>query len=189
MPLINRYIFDRTVVLAAHNDRDIIEHGTGMLLRLNDSFLVITAAHVIKDYCDDPATIQLITTDEPSNWRFAPEGGDFVGGGIDEALDVGFLRLREPNSQLLQNKAFLGFADLEFFPNELEHELAIIFGMPGEAHQEERPGVHSFASFTYLTRFPGTPDWATVGIRPLEMELGYEDTVSDAFTSRQNPSA
>ena len=68
--LINRYIFDRTVVLAAHDDKSIHAHGTGMLFRIDSHSIVITAAHVIKDV--DPETIQLITTASPSNIRFTP---------------------------------------------------------------------------------------------------------------------
>lgn len=34
--LMNRHIFDRTVVLAAHNEKSIHAHGTGMLLRIDD---------------------------------------------------------------------------------------------------------------------------------------------------------
>lgn len=181
--LLNRYIFDRTVVLAIHDEHSIHSYGTGMLLRIEEQPLIITAAHVIKDV--DPETIQVITTEEPSNFRLAPRMGDLYGGDFDQDLDVGFLQIRSPQSPLLSRKRFLGLADLEFFPQNLTHDLAILFGMPGAEHREPIQGVHSFGSFTYMTSFPGDLDWASPGNRPAILSAGYDESVEDVFSGKQ----
>lgn len=183
--VVNRYIFDRTVVLAAHDGKGIHSHGTGMLLRICNQPIVVTAAHVIKDI--DPKTIQLITTEEPSNVRFAPAAGDLYGGDASEELDVGFLRIADPASRFLTNKRFLNLEDLEFFPTGLPSDLAILFGMPGTEHKERIRDVHSFGSFTYMTSFPGDMDWSAPGNRAAVLSIGYDETVEDVFTGRDVP--
>lgn len=182
-PIINRYFFDRTVVLAAHDKGTIKKYGTGMLLRIEKQVLVITAAHVIKDI--DPQTIQLITTEELSNRRFAPEAGDLYGGGVSDELDVGFLRIRIPDSPLLANKQFLNLADLELFPTGLTTDLAILFGMPGTEHKQPTRAAHSFGSFTYMTSFPDDLDWSAPGNRPVTLSVAYDESIEDAFTGQR----
>lgn len=180
--LMNRHIFDRTVVLAAHDEKSIHAHGTGLLLRIDDQPIVITAAHVIKDF--DPQTIQLITTEKPSNVRFTPGAGDLYGGDVNEDLDVGFLRIGDSATPLLANKRFLNFEDLEFFPSGLTTDLAVLFGMPGTEYKERIHDVHSFGSFTYMTSFPEEMDWSAPGNRPTLLTIGYDETVEDAFTGQ-----
>lgn len=180
--LINRHIFDRTVVLAVHNETAFTKHGTGMLLRVDGHPIVVTAAHVIKDV--DPRTIQIISTEAPSNVRFAPDSGDLFGGSLDEELDVGFLRVGDSAAPLLAGKKFLTLDDFDFFPTGLTEDLAILFGMPGTERKEPAPNVHSFASFTYLTEFPVDVDWSAPGHRPAVIPTGYEATVEDAFSRK-----
>ena len=180
--IMNRHIFDRTVVLAAHDEKGIHSHGTGMLLIVDNQPIVITAAHVIKDF--DPRTIQLITTEKPSNVRFAPAAGDLYGGDVSEELDVGFLRIGDSASPLLANKRFLTLEDLEFFPTGLTTDLAILFGMPGTEHKERIRDVHSFGSFTYMTSFPEDMDWSAPGNRSTLVSIGYDETVEDVFTGQ-----
>ena len=115
--LMNRFIFDRTVVLAVHDESSIRKHGTGMLLRVDNQPIVITAAHVIKDI--DTEAIQLITTEQPTNIRHAPAVGDLYGGDVSDELDVGFFRIRDLQSPLFADKKFLSLEDLEFFPTAL----------------------------------------------------------------------
>ena len=179
--LITRYIFERTVVIAVHDDKRITDHGTGMLLKIEDQPIIITAAHVIKD--TDPDTIQIITTEEPSNVRFSPAEGDCFGNASTE-LDVGFLRIK-PSSPLLSESRFLSIDDLEFFPTGLTTDLAIVFGMPEAAHKEPSRLVDSFASFTYMTSFPEDLDWSVPGNRPATISVDYDESVQDAFTGRQ----
>jgi hypothetical protein len=183
--VINRYMFDRTVVLAVHDENGIHDHGTGMLLRVENEPIVITAAHVIKSF--DPQTIQLITTEEHSNVRFAPAAGDLYGGDTSDELDVGFLRIVDPASPLLANKRFLCLEDLELFPTNLATDLAVLFGMPGTEHKEPIQDVHSFASFTYMTNFPEDLDWTAPGNRPTILSIGYDEKVEDVFTGGNVP--
>jgi hypothetical protein len=89
--LIVRHIFDRTVVIGIMKDECLVDHGTGMLLRIDDHHLVITAAHVIKNI--NPDDIQIISTEYLSNRRLSPVGGDLYGGDIEDDLDVGMIRL------------------------------------------------------------------------------------------------
>ena len=180
--LIERYIFDRTVVLATHDETKVLKFGTGMLLRVDNQSIVITAAHVIKNV--DPETIQLTTTEAPSNRRFAPSTGDIYGGEFSDELDVGFLRIRD-SASLLATKQFLSLEDLEFFPTGLTTDLAILFGMPGTEHKQPSPGVHSFGSFTYMTSFPEDVDWSASGHRPTTLSVGYEQLVEDTFTGQE----
>lgn len=180
--LMNRHIFERTVVLAIHDDKRIRAHGTGMLLRIDGQPIVITAAHVIKDF--NPETIQLITTEAPSNLRLTPGAGDLYGGDANDDLDVGFLRIGDSASPLLAGKKFLDLADLEFFPTGLTTDLAILFGMPGTEHKEPIRDVHSFGSFTYMTSFPEDLDWSAPGNRPTLLSIAYDEAVEDVFTGR-----
>jgi len=180
--IMNRHIFDRTVVLAYHDEKGIHGHGTGMLLQVDNQPIVITAAHVIKDV--DPQTIQMITTETPSNIRCSPSSGDLYGGDVSEDPDVGFLRIGDSTSPLLAGKQFLTLDDLEFFPTGLPTDLAILFGMPGTEHKEPICDVHSFGSLTYMTNFPEDLDWSAPGNRPTLLSIGYEETVEDVFTGQ-----
>lgn len=180
--LINRYIFDRTVVLAVHNEESILKHGTGMLLRIDGQPLVITAAHVIKDV--DPETIQLITTESPSNIRCSPRGGDLYGGAESEDLDVGFLRIGDSALPLLERKKFLTLDDFDLFPTELGTDLAILFGMPGTEHIQLGDDFHSFRSLTFQTGFPSDLDWSSPGSRPILLGIDYAEEVEDVFTGQ-----
>lgn len=180
--LINRHIFDRTVVLAVINETTITKHGTGMLLQVDGHQIVVTAAHVIKDI--DPRSIQIISTETPSNIRFAPRSGDLFGGGLNDELDVGFLRIEGSAAPLLIGKKFLTLDDFDFFPTGLTEDLAILFGMPGTEWKKPASDVHSFASFTYITEFPADVDWSAPGHRPAVIPTGYEATVEDAFSRK-----
>ena len=170
-------------MLAVHDGSTIKEFSTGMLLRVEDQPLVITAAHAIKDI--DPRSIQLVTTEVPSNHRFAPDGGDLYGGDVSDELDVGFLRIHNPHSLLLSKKQFLRLDDLEFFPTELTTDLAILFGMPETEHKEPTGNVHSFGSFTYMNSFPKDLDWSASGNHPAILTVEYDESVEDVFTRQQ----
>jgi hypothetical protein len=181
--LINRYIFDRTVALAIHNDRGIHGHGTGILMLMNGHPIVITAAHVIKN--TPPGMIQIISTEAPSNDRFAPDSGELYGGGVNDELDVGFLRLGDSAAPLLDGKRFLTLNDFDIFPHGLTTDLAILYGMPGELRKERLPNVHSFRSFGFMTRFSGDVDWSAPGHRPTVTLVNYAESVEDSFSSNE----
>ncbi|MBV6500089.1 MAG: hypothetical protein CJBNEKGG_02557 [Prosthecobacter sp.] len=180
--LMGHYLYKRTVVLAAHDETGFIDHGTGMLLKLDEAAVVITAAHVIKGR--DPSMIQLITTDKPSNIRFSPGKGDLFGGEVSEELDVGFLRI-DDTSPLLDQNEFLSLDDFDFFPTGLSDDLAILFGMPAVEHKVEGGNVHSFSSFAYLNSYPDDFDWSTPGNRPVTLSVDYEEVVPDVFSGKE----
>src|SRR5204862_3497841 len=124
----------------------------GMLLRINNQSLVITAAHVIKNL--DLQTVQLVTTNHPSDVRSMPEMGDLYGGNFNEDLDVAFLRIKDVSTPLLAGKRFIGLEDLDFFPLGLKTDAGFAFGFPWEEHREQSPDVHAFGSFGVFCRFP-----------------------------------
>lgn len=150
--IINQHLFERTVVLAAYNKNGIFNHGTGILVEVQGRKLVITAAHVVKGI--DPAAIQLITTEFPSNVRFEPRSGDLQGGDVGEELDVAFLYIDDAATPLLSAKRFVRLEDMELFPTGLKTDLAILFGMPGTEHEKPAKNVDVFKTFTYMTFFP-----------------------------------
>src|SRR5881394_1048081 len=92
-PAINRHIFDRSVVIAAHDEKQPFSHGTGMLLKLDEAALVITAAHVIDRY--ELKELQIVSAEEPSNVQNAPSGKDFARDKKLGGKDVGFLPLSD----------------------------------------------------------------------------------------------
>lgn len=180
--LIVRHVFDRTVVIGIMKNERLVDHGTGMLLRIDDNHLVITAAHVIKNI--DPNDIQIISTEYLSNRRLSPGGGDLYGGDIEDVLDVGFLRMNDPNSVLEAGKKFLTLEDFDVFPTGLDVELAILFGMPESLHEERTPDSHTFPSLAYLTQFPGDIDWTAPGNRPATVWSEYDEIIDDVFTGQ-----
>lgn len=182
-PAINRYIFCRTVVIAVHNEQTIIDHGTGMLLRIGDDHLVVTAAHVIRNY--PPESLQIISQEVASDVRVEPAHGDLFGGQVNADLDVGFLRLSSECVTRLIGKSFLTLNDFELYPNALSTDLAIVFGLPEQLHTQPQTNLHSFGSFTFLSNIPVDVDWTSPGSRPLELEIEYPQEVHDGFTHAQ----
>lgn len=178
--LINRYIFDRSVVIAAHDEKKPFAHGTGMLLRLEEAPVIITAAHVINTHT--PEELQIVSGEKPSNVRNAPSAKDFVGGVNFGETDVGFLHLTEDCVQKLGEKKFLTLDDLDVFPEGLAEDLAVIFGMPGTMHKVEHGIVHRYDSFSYYSNIPDDFDWASKKQRPVQVVMEYPQSVEDSFT-------
>ncbi|EDY20989.1 hypothetical protein CfE428DRAFT_1282 [Chthoniobacter flavus Ellin428] len=179
-PAINRYLFDRTVVIAAHNEQTPYDHGTGMLVRANDTPLIVTAAHVIERH--DVERLQIVAQEKPSNLRAAPEEKDFMSGVSDDDLDVGYLRPSEWCLRQLAHKSWLTLDDFELFPEGLAEDLTMTFGMPEAAHKTEHGIIHLYDSFLYQTNVPEDFDWGKPGSRPLNMRMEYPERVLDVFT-------
>ena len=177
--LINRYIFDRSVVIAAHDEKEPFDHGTGMLLMLAEAPIVVTAAHVINRH--KPEALQIVSAEKPSNIRNAPSGKYFKGGNKCGQTDVGFLHLSEDCANNLGNKKFLALDDFDLFPNGLAEDLAVIFGMPEDMHKVEQGIVHCYESFSYYSNIPTDFDWASTQQRPIQVVMEYPETVEDAF--------
>lgn len=178
--LINRYIFDRSVVIAAHNEKDPFDHGTGMLLSLEEANVVITAAHVIDKY--GPDQLQIVSAENASNIKNAPSGKEFVGGKKFGQADVGFLQLSDDSITKLDHKKFLTLDDLEIFPQGLAEDMAVIFGMPEELHKTEQGNVHRYESFSYYSNIPADFDWTSKKQRPVQVVMEYPENVEDAFS-------
>ena len=176
----NSYIFRRTVVLAAHRGGKLIGHGTGTLLQLEGDQLVVTAAHVVKDF--DASEIQVVATSEPSNLKNAPAFKDCFGGDWDEALEVAFLKVSKDCLSQLVEKVFLDPSDLEPYPINLTSDAILMFGMPEDSHKQLDSNSHVFSSFCYVTKKPLDIDWSYPGPRPVELEFDYPKVVDDLAT-------
>ena len=174
------YIFDRSVVITAHNGKEPIDHGTGMLLRVGDTPLVITAAHVIMRH--DLQYLQIGGTYEASNVRVEPSGKEFIGGEKEDELDVGFLSLTEESAAVLKSKKFLELNDLEPFPTNLSNDLVLIFGMPEALHHVDREIVHCYKSLSYIANQPADVDWTQLAKFPSSIMLEYPEEVNDSIT-------
>ena len=177
--IINRYIFDRSVVIAAHNEKQPFDHGTGMLLQLDEGVVVITAAHVIDKYKVEQ--LQIVSAEEPSNVRNAPTGKEFARDKKSGGKDVAFLLLSDDGIRKLKNKKFLRLDDLEVFPQGLSEDLAMIFGMPETMHREQGI-VHIYESFSYFSNIPADFDWKEAQKHPVQVVMEYPETVEDSFT-------
>ena len=67
-----------TPVVIVHDGKQILDHGSGTFLLIDGTPIVVTAAHVIKDYSDD--MIHIIGTFTPSDYRrITPVQMDFWG--------------------------------------------------------------------------------------------------------------
>lgn len=178
--LINHHIFDRSVVIAAHNEKEPLDHGTGMLLKLEEATVVVTAAHVINRY--KPDELQIVSGQEPSNVRNAPSEKDFQGGNKIGTTDVGFLHLAEESVQKLDKKKFLSLDDFDVFPEGVAEDLAVIFGMPEDLHMLEKENIHRYDSFSYFSNIPMDFDWSSKKQRPIQVAMEYPESVEDTFT-------
>ena len=178
--LMNRYIFDRTVVIAAHNEDQPFDHGTGTLVQIGDERIVVTAAHVVKRH--EPERLQIVGAENASNLRNAPVEKEVLGGGLDEDLDVGFIRVTPIVVERLKGKSFITLDEL--FPVGVSDDLSLNFGMPEAAHQKENNKVHRYDSFSYFTNIPDDFDWKSHEQRPLDVWMDYPAEVENTLTGR-----
>ena len=180
--LMNRYIFERTVVIAAHNEDEPFDHGTGTLVQIGDERIVVTAAHVVRRH--EPERLQIVGEERVSNLRSAPVAKEVLGGGLDDKLDVGFVRITPDLVARLHGKAFIGLEDIELFPVGVSQDLSLNFGMPEAAHQEEQEKFHRYDSFSFFTKVSDEFDWKSGKRRPLDIWMDFPAEVDNTFTGR-----
>jgi hypothetical protein len=117
------------VCVVRHDQTKIVDHGTGVLVRLDGHHLVVTAAHVLRD-CT-LRDLQLIHTKALSNERISFVRREFFGGTPADKLDVGILEIATDSLPLLIEKEFIS---MDYFfnpPVELTGELVVAHGYPG----------------------------------------------------------
>lgn len=181
-PFINRHLFDRSLGIVAHDGMKPLEHGTGMLLGLEEGPVIVTAAHVIKPFKREQ--LQFLTTERPSNFLAAPTRLEFLGGETFGELDLGFLQPTPMSVRLLDEKKCIRLEELDVFPTDLSSDLAICFGLPEAIHQVQGHNIHCYNTFTYLTNIPDEFDWNGEDKPSNSIFMEYPKAVEDVFTGR-----
>jgi hypothetical protein len=185
LPKITRWIIDHSVGIIGHNNVKPLEHGTGILLRLEEEPIVLTAAHVVAPYT--PQNLQLCATEKPSNIKVAPYEKVALGGGNLEVLDLAFLRLSPLTLEFLRAKTFLSLENIEIFPRGLENDLPIVSGFPEADHEIEGKIVHCYKLFTYFANNLDAIDWFSEQERQQHFTVEYPHETKDAFTQKYLP--
>lgn len=181
-PKISRYIIDHSVGIIAHDDVKPLEHGTGILLQLEEEPVVLTAAHVVAKY--QPSQLQFCATETPSNVKVAPREKVAIGGGGLELLDIAFLRLSPQALAGMSERKFFTLEDIEVFPKKLDSDLAIFSGFPEEDHEVEGVNVHRYGLYTYFPNTLDEVDWFAEDGRQKHFTLEYPRETVDAFTKK-----
>jgi hypothetical protein len=170
-------------VVVVHDGNQIIDHGSGTFLLVDDTPIVVTAAHVIKDYSDD--MIHIIGTFTPSDYRrITPIDKDFWGGGIGELLDIGYLILPKDCIDNFGIESFVTIDRIELFPTELSTDLIVFYGMPEILHDRLSEHRDRFQPFMYGAGIGDETDWAKPGNRQLELTMEYPIIVRDTITAQ-----
>lgn len=183
---IEQYLFDRTVGIIAHDGGPRpIEHGTGILLQLDEEPIILTAGHVIAPYTTEQ--IQILATRQMSNIRVTPASKEYTGAGQLVEIDLGFLRLSEETLLGLRERKFFNLDDLEVFPTNLATDMPAVFGLPEEEHIERGQRIHRFGTFCYFPNNLEDIDWHSDEDRPRSLTIEYPDEVENAFTRTVQP--
>lgn len=177
---INRYMLNRTVTIVAHDDVDYLDHGSGVLLELEEAHVILTAGHVIMKR--EPQNIQIIASKGMTNERLAPIAKARRGGKIFGSVDVGYLRLNPADLQRLAAKKFLKLADLEVFPPNLSTDLVMLQGMPEERHTVRKSAFHTFESYAFFSKLEQEIDWTRK--RPVQIEVEYPPFILNALSDQ-----
>lgn len=189
--ILSRHLTKLTPVVVIHDGEQIIDHGSGTFLLIEDLPVVITAAHVIKDYSDD--MIHLVGTLTPSDYlSIAPLQKDFMGGDIGDSLDVGYLIFPNECISYFGIESFATPDRLELFPQRLSTDLTVFFGMPEVFHDQPSERADRFQPFMYAAGIEDDTDWSKPGNRQLELKMEYPIIVKDTITAQDvqthNPS-
>jgi hypothetical protein len=177
------FIHCRTVVVAAHKDSRIIDHGTGLLFEIEGDIICATAGHVVAPYSVD--RIHIIASEKPSNLQMKPVDMAWLGDGRQTENDVAILRLPKEFSQIFPTRRFHSINDLEIDPRGLESDGAVACGAPESDHAEEPPKFHRFQTFTFLTSFNSGCEWTPpFGDVPL-FEIPFPTEVVDGLTGKK----
>jgi hypothetical protein len=188
--LLERHINHHSVIVAAHDDSKVIDHGSGTLFKIEDTYLVLTAAHVIKDYAE--GEIDIIGTFAPSAIRVAPLRKTYWGGSMFDKLDVAYLVLPEECLSLFGHESFLTLDAMELYPEELSKDLTVFLGYPDVQHDRPNERHERFQPFMYAAGIGDDIDWSQDWRRPIQINMEYPLTVLNARTNRNavlpNPS-
>jgi hypothetical protein len=180
--VLQRYINQHTVVVTAHDGSQVIDHGSGTLFKIDGTCLVLTAAHVIKDYAE--SDIDIIGTYEPSSVRVAPIRKRFWGGSMSDPLDVAYLVLPDECLSLFGPQSFLTLDAMELYPEQLPTDLTVFFGFPEVQHNKPKERHERFQPFMYVAGIEYDVDWAQNSHRPIKIKMEYPLTVLDARTQK-----
>lgn len=177
---INRYMLNRTVTIVSHDEVDYLDHGSGVLLQLEEAHIVLTAGHVIMK--KPPESLQIIASERMTNEKFAPTAKARRGGKIFGGVDVGYLRLNPTDLHRLTGKSFLKLTDLELFPPTISTDLVMLQGMPEVRHTVKDSARHTFESYTFMATLDRDVDWA--GKRPVQIKVDYPHFIENALSDQ-----
>lgn len=169
-----------TVVVTAHDGTQVIDHGSGTLLMINGTPIVVTAAHVIKNYPENE--IHIVGNTTPSDRRIAPIKKEFWGGNPGESLDVGYLVLPHDSIDYFGNESFATLDRIDLYPESLSTDMTVFIGMPEVLHDRPAKQHERFQPFMYVAGIDDDTDWSRTGNRQLELTMEYPKIVPDAMT-------
>jgi hypothetical protein len=178
--ILELYINQHSVVVTAHDGSQVIDHGSGTLFNIEGTYLILTAAHVIKNYAE--GDIDIIGTYAPSSVRVAPIRKRYWGGSMFDKLDVAYLVLPEECISLFGHESFLTLDAMELYPEQLPKDLTVFFGFPDVQHDRPRERHERFQPFMYVAGIEDDIDWSQEWQRPTQIKMEYPHTVLDART-------
>jgi hypothetical protein len=188
--VLQQHINRHTVVVAIHDGSQVIDHGSGTLFMIDGTCLVLTAAHLIKDYAEQ--YIDIVGTYEPSSVSVTPICKKFWGGSMSDELDVGYLVLPDECLSLFGPQSFLTLDAMELYPERLSSDLTVFFGFPEVQHDKPKERYERFQPFMYMAGIENDIDWSQSSNRPTQVKMEYPFKVSDALTLKDivlpNPS-
>lgn len=120
--------WDSTVAIVAENPQLLFQLGTGTLVRIADTFLVVTAAHVVLDAHNYNWTMGISGAQKKfiilgSDWSCSGEGGD------PGVLDIAIHKLAQDAVTNLAGKEFINLSDLTT-PSNYSTGYYCLFGYP-----------------------------------------------------------
>ena len=181
--ILSQHLNKFTPVVIVHDGKQILDHGSGTFLLIDGTPIVVTAAHVIKDYSDD--MIHIIGTFTPSDYRrITPVQMDFLGGDTGESLDIGYLILPDGCKDYFGIESFATLDRIELYPEKLATDITVFYGMPEVLHDSPAKQQDRFQPFMYMAGIEDDTDWSKAGNRQLELTMEYPIIVPDAITGR-----
>ena len=180
-----------TPVVVINDGTKIIDHGSGIFLVIDDDPIVITAAHVIKDYHKD--MVHIIGTFTPSDYRkITPINMEWWGGEPGEPLDIGYLVLEKDCIDYFGVDSFATLDDIEIYPKKLSTDITVFFGMPEATHDRLPGNQDRFQPFMYAAGIDDDTEWSAGENKQLELTMEYPFEVPNTITGRieklHNPS-
>jgi hypothetical protein len=180
-----------TPVVVINDGTKIIDHGSGTFIVIDDNPIVITAAHVIKDYPKD--MIHVIGTFTPSDFsKITPIDMECWGGEPGKTLDIGYLVLGKDCIDNFGMECFATLDDIDIYPEKLSTDITVFFGMPEATHDHLPGNQDRFEPFMYAAGIDDDTDWSAGNNQQLEFTMEYPFEVPDTITGRieklHNPS-